>query len=223
MPGLRFGYANAGQVGVPFIIQALLAGGSAGGVTVYSGDAVVKTTKSTLTANVVPVIRTLLAADVTATYQQGGSIAGIWGMACEDVTTNSSGQAIQSPTLGNIATGGSVIYPYSYDGLQAVDSNTVRSYTRVIQATGNMVFAAKLTAASAVGTPALITTNAALTLTGTAPTTFTVDTTGGSTNCIQIVGINTSDPNYGAHGCEVFFVILPTYRQGDTGVLYTSN
>lgn len=223
MPGIRFAYAVGGQVGVPDLIQGLLAGGSAGGVTINYGDMVVRTTKSTLTANAVPVFRTLLAADVTATYQQGGNIAGIYGMGMEDVTTNSSGQATSPPALGGIATGGQVVYPYGYDGLQAVDSNTSRSYTRVLEATGNMVFAAKLTTASAVGSPALIQTAAALTLTGTNPTVFTVDTTGGSTNCIEIVGINTSDSNYGLHGCEVFFVVLPTYRQGTTNVLYTSN
>lgn len=224
MPGVRFAYAVAGQVGVPDIVQALLAGGSAGGVTIYNGDFTVKTTKTTLTANVVPVLRTLLAADVTATYQQTGSIAGIFGAACEDVTTNGSGQAIQSPALGGIATGGQVIYSYGYDGLQAVDPNTSRSYTRVIEATGNMVFGIKLSAASAIGTPALLTTSAALLLTTTnGVTNFQVDTTNATTAVLVIVGINTSDALYGQKGCEVFCQVLATYRQGTTNVLYTAN
>ena len=224
MPGARFGYASAGQVGVPNIVQALLAGGSAGGVTIYNGDFVVKTTKSTLTANVVPVVRTLLAADVTATYQQTGAIAGIFGLALEDVTTNPSGQATSPPAIGGIATGGQVVYPYGYDGLQAVDPNTLRNYTRVIEATGAMVFAIKLSAASAVGTPALVGTSAALLLTTVnGITTFNVDTTNATTAVLQIVGINTSDPLYGAKGCEVFCLVLPAYRQGTTNVLYSSN
>lgn len=224
MPGVRFAYATVGQVGVPNAIQALLAGGSAGGVTVYSGDFVVRTTKSTLTANAVPVVRTLLAADVTAVYQQGGSIVGILGAAEEDVTTNGSGQAIQSPALGGIATGGQVIYPYGYDGLQAVDPNTSRSYTRVTQATNGMVFGIKLSAASAAGTPALIGTTAALLLTTTnGITNFQVDATKATTAVLQIVAINTSDPLYGAVGCEVFCVVLPTYQQALTALVYTSN
>lgn len=224
MPGVRFAKTTAGQVGVPNTIQALLAGGSAGGVTISYGDFVVRTTKSTLTANAVPVVRTLLAADVTAVYQQGGSIVGILGAAEEDVITNSSGQAIAPAAIGNISTGGQVNYPYGLDGLQAPDPNTGRNYTRVIQATNGMIYGIKLSAASAAGTLALVGTTAALLLTTVGGiTTFTVDTTKATTAVLQIVDVNTSDPLYGSVGCEVFCVVLPTYQQGLTNLVYTSN
>lgn len=233
MPGVRYVQSPAGQVGVPSItagVTALLAGGSAGGVTIYSGDFAVKTVKSTLTANApntstpVPVVRTLLAADVTATYQQGGVTCGIFGSACEDVATNGSGQPISPPPIGGINTGGQVNYRYGYDGLLSVDSLTSRGQTRVIQATGDTVYGIKLSAASAISTPVLIGKQVALLLTTTnGVTLFQVDTTNATTAVLEIVGVNTSDVNYGAVGGEVFCVVLSTYRQGDLGVYYSSN
>jgi hypothetical protein len=231
MPGVRFAQSVAGLTGVPNLVAALMAGGSAGGVTMNGGDLVVKTIKSTLTANApgtstpVPVLRTLLAADVTATYQQGGSICGIFGAIEEDVTTNGSGQATSPPAFGGIATGGQVQYPYGQAGLNQVDPLTARGQVRVLQATGANVYGIKLSAASAIGTPALIGKSVALLLTtlSNGQTLFQVDTTNATTAVLEIVGINTSDPNYGAAGCEVFCVVLPTYRQGDLGVYYSSN
>lgn len=224
MPGVRFASSIAGQTGSPNLVPCVMAGGTGGGVTMYSGDFVVKTIKTTLTANVVPVLRTLLAADVTATYQQTGAICGIFGAIEEDVTTNSSGQATSPPAFGGIATGGQVVYPYGQAGLNPVDSNTGRGQVRVLQATGSNIYGIKLSAASAVGTLALIGKQVALLLTTTSGVTlFQVDTTNATTAVLEIVGINTSDPNYGLAGCEVFCTVLSTYRQGDLGIYYSTN
>lgn len=221
MSGIRYAGSTGGGVGVPDIIAALLAGGSAGGVQMYSGDFVVRTIKTTLTANVVPVIRTLLAADQAANYQQGGANAGILGLLCEDVITNSSGQPLATPPP--IANGASVIYPYSYDGLLQLDPLTLRGQGRVIECSERMIYGIKLDAASAAGTMALVGTLAALKLTGTLPTVFTVDTTAATTNVLRIIGINTSDPLYGAVGCEVFVQVLGAYCQSLTAVPYSTN
>ena len=223
MPGIRFGYAVGGNVGVPNIVTALLAGGAGGGIVINSGDFVVKTTKANLTANNVPVIRTLLQADITALYQQTALIAGIFGLALEDVTTNLVGQATVPPALGGIATGGQMQYAYGYTGLLGIDANTQRGQGRVIPCTSQMVFACKLDPASAPSTPALIGTLAALKLTGTLPSLFTIDTTGGSTNIVRIVAVNQSDPLYGLNGGEVFFQILDAYQQFLTAVPYSAN
>lgn len=223
MGGISFRGVAGGGTGVPFIIPMLLAGGGAGGVTINAGDAVVRTTKANLTANAVPVGRTLLQADVTLLYQQTAVNAGILGIACDDVTTNAAGQAIATPPLGGILTGAAVVYPYSYDGLLGIDPNSLRGQARVIAATQNMIFGCKLDPASAVGTQALVGTLAGLKLTGTVPTVFTIDTTGGSTNILRIVAVNYSDPLYGLAGCEVQFQILPAYCQYENSVLYSTN
>jgi len=219
MPGIRYAGTRGGAVGVPPTAPYLLGKSQ----TIYAGDVVCLTTNATYSASTIPVQRDLLAADVSANYQQGGSNVGVLGFCMDDVIVNSNYQATTGPAFGGVANGSQVIYPYTYDGLIAVDPNTTRGYGRVCLFDQENIYAAKLSAASAAGTLALVNTLAAFLLTTSGGiTTYTIDTTGASTNILRIVGVNTSDPLYGAVGCEVFFQILGAYEQSLTGLQYTS-
>lgn len=223
MPGIRFAQDQNGM-GNPLIERYMGQGGSGGGGTIYQGDLVVLTTKSTLTTNATPVVRTLLAADKTAHYLQGGVAAGILGMGLSDMVTNSSGVANASINPGGVSAGG-VIYPLPSDSAGwGLDTNTGRSFYGVALASGENLFYGYLDSSSANATPALDSTLAGFILTGTAPTTFTVDTNAATADqCIIIVRCVETDPNYGKASGLVVFRFVGSFNQYATGINYSSN
>lgn len=219
MGGMAFAGVSAGMIGTPFIRGYLLAGGSAGGVNISQGDVVVLTTKSTLTSGGVVVVRTMLAADKTAHYKEGIPVAGLLGIATCDASSNSSGTPTSPSALGGVASGGQVVYPYGYPGTIGLDPLTNRGYLPVMVFAPGYIFKGQLNSGNA--SSALTNTLGGLILTSG---TFTIDTGAAAADqCLEIIGPDTSDPNYAAGtGTSVLWRMLDSFSQYLTGVSYST-
>lgn len=233
MPGGQYAY-NTSPTGVPAVGAYLLAGGSTSlsgtgtppAASLQAGDVVVLTTKSTLTANSVPVVRMLLAADKAADYKEGTPIAGILGIIGYGVSGNGSGQANGGPSPAPLAAAGADLisnFPSIALG-DPQDSNTNRSWLRIILANETNIFRFAITGTAA--TPALIGTQCGLTLSvSSGVTTYTVNETSittGNVAVATIVGVDSTDLLYGSAGGHVFVKFLPSYCQINTAVNYST-
>lgn len=226
MPGIAFAGTRGGTTGLANLKKYLLANGLAGSGTppaqaLYGGDLVALTTTTNLTGSNplnVEVLRMLLAADKTAHYKEGTPIAGILGVACDDVTTsgnqagaNNGGLAGAPPAIAGISTGAAINYPLSYSAMMSQpDVATGRSWERVWSATGN-IFAARFDINSTTWTAtATIQHQYDGTLAGfnlntyNGQTIYTLDPGTGLDNvatgaaaadqCVRIIGVDTTDP-----------------------------
>lgn len=222
---------------VPGLTPRLLANSLTGTGTppacnLLAGDFVVLTTKSTLTASSQVVQRMLLAADKTAVYKEGTPVAGIYGVANDNVSTNASGVAGSNPVIGAIATGAGIPYPYSASAMWGNDVASGRSYGGVMVATDDTIFLGRLYTGG--GTVTLThqydNTLGGITMaTTTGVTTYTINVTDtGTSACILILGPNEQDPLYNtlvaqnAAGPTVFFKIVSSFQQALTGVPYST-
>jgi hypothetical protein len=229
VPGIRFAYVIEGDtpiVGSGLFANLLSGTGAPPAAYVRAGDALVSTTKSTLTANGVAVVRMLLAADKTALYKEGTPVAGILGISQFDASTDGNGIINGNVTPPGVATGAGITYSFpSMSQTTPVDSFSNRSRVQYYTASPLNVFVGALGAGSANATPALNNTLAGLLLTTTAGvTTYNVDTTAGATQqCLTILRCDESDPLYGTGLGRVFFQFLPSFSQATTGVNYSTN
>jgi hypothetical protein len=231
MPGCAYGENFAGNALAPltpsfYLANSLTGSGVPPAAYVQATDIVCLTTATALTSNAIPVLRMLLAADITALYQNGsGGICGILGSAADDMISNASGYAQAPPTsLGGFQS------PGSYASLQYTEPQVGRSQGRVQVFTSNHGFRM-----------ALYTGGGAITLTGqynntlagihisttSGTTTYTIDPNA-TTKCVQIVAADIGDPLYdtlvaqNAAGPHVYVKILPAYQQFNTGVNYSA-
>lgn len=231
MPGLTFAQ-NYSPLGVPTVGPYLLAGGSTAlsgtgtppSCDLQAGDLVVLTTKSTLTASSIPVVRMLLAADKTAHYKEGTPVAGILGIIAYGVRGNGSGQAIGGPSPAPLAAAGADLTPNFASIAQGdpQDSNTNRSWLRIILANESNVF--RIATLTTAATPALIGTQIGLTLSTTSGiTTYSADTGPSSGDAVAVVvGVDSTDLLYGSAGGHIFIKFLPAFCQILTGVSYST-
>jgi hypothetical protein len=231
MPGCAYGGNFAGNAVAPltpsfYLANSLSGSGTPPAAYVQATDIVVLTTKSTLTSNAIPVVRMLLAADITALYQNGsGGICGLLGSAADDMISNSSGLAQAPPT----SLGGSQ-FPGSYASLQYTDPQVGRSQGRVQVFDSNHF---QLTPLYTGGGSVTLLGQYDGTLAGinisvtSGVTTYTIDPNA-TTKCVAIYQANRSDPNWGklvaqnAAGPGVFWTVLPQYQQFLTKVNYTA-
>lgn len=206
----NFDFAYAHQAPHPDIAYPL----NAKSETINVGDPLVLTTDSDETTGSTPVARVLLAADVSASYQEGGATAGIYGFAAASAVTDASGVASSAPAYANkLASAEPTLQVPTYGASIDVDPNIGYTRIKTFVAHPHIVFRGKLggggtTTASA----ALIGTSAGIDI---ASGVFTVDTSE-SVKPLTIVGWDQSNPAY------VFFTVKPAYCQALTGVLYTS-
>jgi hypothetical protein len=231
MPGCSYYGAEGGNTLPPNIEALYLANNLTGTGTppaayVYATDILVRTTKSTLTSNNIPVVRPLIQADITALYQEGGQIVGLLGAAADDFITNSSGVAQAPPTSV-----GGVVFPGSYASNQYLDPVTGRSQGRVlIFETGQRFLTPLYTGGGSVtlkgqydGTLAGINISVS-----NGVSTYTIDPNA-TTKCVRIIAANTADPNYGklvaqnAYGPTVIWEVLSTYQQWNNNTNYSTN
>lgn len=237
MPGVAVGYVMGGQQLVAGITPKLLANSLTGTGTppacaLLQGDFVVLTQVAALTSGGQTVLRMLLAADKTAHYKEGTSVAGILGINTDNLQTNPSGICTGPPVIGAIASGAAINYPLSGPGMWGQDVATNRNYGGVIVADSQIVYTARLyTGAGSVtlkhqydGTLGGITM-----ATTSGVTTYTINTTDtGVDACIKIIGPNEQDPLYNttvaqnAAGPTIFFQILGSFQQGSTNVVYST-
>jgi hypothetical protein len=189
------------------------------------GDLVVQTTKSTLTANGVAVVRMLLAADKTAHYKEGTPVAGIFGVAEYDCATDGNGIINGNVTAPNVANGAGITYNFPSNALRVPpDINTGRSRVQIYLANTVNVFVGALNSGSSAATAALNNTLAGFILSTTnGVTTYTIDTNAAAADqCITIIKCDETDPLYGFTGGRVFFQFLPAFCQSLTGVQYAT-
>lgn len=237
MPGIYYAGPEGGQTYAPDIRPYLLANSLTGAGTppanaIQFGDLVCLTQATALTSGGNTVVRPLLAADVTAVYKEGTPIAGVLGIAMDSVQSNSVGApAGGPPPLGGITTAAAIPYPYAYAGMQPVDDATGRGQLSVVVFRPGQVFIGTLYVGG--GTVTLQhqydDTLAGFHLTTVSGiTTFTVDT-GATTKILRILGPVTQDPNYNkASGTvqtgapSVYFELLGSYSQAETGVVYST-
>lgn len=238
MPGISFAGNRGGQTFAPFIQRYLLANSLTGTGTppaaaIQAGDLVVLTTKSNLTSNSNVVMRQLLAADKTAHYKEGTPVAGILGVAAWAAQSNASGVATAPPPLGAISTNAAINYPLSQAGMQQADNASGRSYMAAEVFNAGAIFQGRLdTAAGAITLQHQyddILAGFILTVVS-GITTYTIDTgASASDQCIRIIGPNENDPLYNtlvaqnaAVGPSVFFQMLGSFSQYETGVPYST-
>lgn len=182
--------------------------------TIQGGHPVVITTNATYTTASNPVVRSLVAADVSASYQEGGSTAGILGFACHDAQTTSGGVA-------------STQFVYSLKGASAEPTLALPSYGMGQPADGNIgytnimvwlalpgtVFRGKLGGGgTTTASNLLVNVAAGIDISGT---TYTVDTSE-SVKPLVIIGWDPSATGY------VYFQVKAAYCQILTGVDFTS-
>jgi hypothetical protein len=99
MPGVRIVDRDSGRFQVDRRPGNLLAANSLTGATaLYDGDLLCRTTVAALTANGVPVVRRLLAADKTAHYQDGaGNNVGLVALSQDGYTSDANGRVTGNP------------------------------------------------------------------------------------------------------------------------------
>jgi len=212
--------------------NSLTGSGTPPAAACYAGDLCALTQNSSLTSGGQTVVRMLLAADKTAHYKEGTPVAGILGIFSDSFQSNSSGIATAPPVIAGIASGAAINYPLSGPGMWGQDVATNRNYGGVILFQAGNVFMAPLyTGAGSVtlkhqyddtlGGFTLTTTNGI--------TQYTINTTDtGVDACLRILGPNEQDPNYNklvaqnAYGPMVFFEVLGSFEQSQTGVVYSS-
>ena len=254
MPGVRFAGRMGGNTFGVNRISGLLGNSESGNATatvvgqLYDGDLLALTTNSTYTGGPA-VVRQLLAADKTASYQASSVNAGIFGAALSTVSTNASGVAIQPTPLYSA----NIPYPYGEPGLYTPDPTTGRGIMPVAAASGN-IFAARIyggTTRSAATLQALATTSllGIVIVIGngtngypTGQAWYFIDPAPASAgvSCARFMGWNTEDPNYwttlGASTAvgwtgstspipqtpECFFQFQASFAQDLTGVSYTA-
>lgn len=222
----------------PEIFKYLLANSLTGAGTppanaLRFNDIVVLTTKSTLTSGGNTVARQLLAADKTAHYKEGTPVAGLLGIALDDVQTNASGVAQGPPALGGITTNAAIPYPLSGPAMQQTDVATGRSYINVATFGGSNIFSGGLNTSGGAITlqHQYDDTLAGITISTTSGiTTFSIDPLAAAADqCVRIIGPDESDPLYntlvGTTATvfpRVFFQVLGSFAQILTGVPYAT-
>jgi hypothetical protein len=233
MPGFAFANKLGNPSGVPTVLPYVLADNLSGTGTppaanLNYGDLIVLTTKSTLTANSVPVARMLLAADVTASYEEGGNICGVLGVM---ITSQTSTSATGVAGASSNAYPGGTIYPLPNDSARypAYIQASGRSVLRVAVASDNVFVAALYTGGGSVTLgDQYNNTLAGLNLSTTSGvTTYTVNT-GAAVKCLTIIGPVIDQPGYNtlvaqnAAGPLVYVKFLGAYAQNLIGYNYSS-
>lgn len=236
MPGILYAEAAPGQLPTPneyFYSSAnsLSGTGTPPAAAMQAGDVVALTTASALTASSQVVSRMLLAADVSALYQDGsGNVCGVLGVCADSFTTNASGVAGAPPALGAVTSGAAINYPLSVPAMQGNDSSTGRSFMRVHLFRPGQRFKGRLYTGggSVTLTHQYDNTLAGFNLsTSSGVTTYTVSPAA-TTKCLTIIGPVLDDPLYGqlvaqnSPGPWVIFEVLPSFSQSDTGFNYSA-
>ena len=180
------------------------------------GDVLVLTTVSALTTSSAQVLRPLLAADITAAYQDGSAhVCGIHSICPYTETTNSSGIVATQPSVTNVAAAARPIYALpGVSAGYAVDPNIGHSLLNPIIADSQTWFRAPLLASIGAATAAMVGATAGIDLTSGI---FTVDT-GATTKILEIVKIADGDPA----GNIVYVRVLPAFQQNLTAYPYTA-
>jgi len=180
--------------------------------TIQGGEPVVLTTASALTTASNKVVRTLLAADIAALYQDGSSnVCGILGFACHDAVTNSSGVANQQHVYsGKSALGEPTFALPSYGLGQPADTNIGYTEIMVWIADPNTVFKGKLISTSTASN--LLIGPAGIDLTSGV---FTVAPSA-TTKILDIIAWDPSDTTY------VWFTVKAAFCQLQTMFPYTA-
>lgn len=238
MGTFTFAGTRGGNTMAPTIQKYLLANSLTGAGTppanaLRANDPVVLTTASALTSGGAVVCRQLLAADKTAHYKEGTPVAGILGIAAQDVQTNSSGVAGAPPAFGNITTNAAINYPLSGPAMQQSDVYTGRSYMPVYIFNDINIFKGQLymgAGAITLGHQYDDTIGGITISTTSGITKWTINTSdSGTDGCVLILGPDEADPLYGTAvasgattGPTVFFTILPSFQQVNTGVNYST-
>lgn len=181
-------------------------------------DPVVLTTAAAQTTSSNPVARKLLAADVTASYLEGGAKAGIYGFAGQEHYSNSSGVASTQAVPSSISAAGQPILPLPNYGA-GIDADPTIGYSRlkIYLATPENVFKGKLGGGGDLtATNAHKNTKAGIDISGSGSTAiYTVDTSE-SVKPLIIIGFDEVDPTW------VYFTVDPLYCQSRTGVNYST-
>lgn len=182
--------------------------------TIQAGHPVVITTNATYTTSSYPVVRSLVAGDISASYQEGGSTAGILGFSLEDYVTTSGGvdstQFVYSAKAG--AAEPVLVIP-SYHAGVPVDPTILYTKMMVALALPGVVFRGKLGGGgTTTATEALVNTKAGIDLNAGV---YTVDTSE-SVKPLTIIGWDVNNTAY------VYFEVQQTYCQLTTGVNYSS-
>ena len=180
--------------------------------TINAGDPVVISTKSTLNTASMPVARSLLAADISASLQEGGSTCGVYGVAAFYAKTDANGVAnSQDVYSGKKASAEPILALPSIGAGHQPESTNSYTKLKVFLFTPNNVFWGKLKTGSA--SSASINARVGLDLTST---TYTVDTAA-SLKTATIVGWDPSDTT------KVLFTMDSAYCQSITGVNFSTN
>lgn len=219
MPG--FSFVQESTQSAPYMLPFILGKSQ----NIYAGDVVVISTNSAVEpASSTPGIRTLLAADKSAHYN-----GGILGVAISDCVTNASGQPFNAVAPGGVTTGGVVYSLPSIQALNGPDPASGAGLGQVLLASGLNTFAGYLTSGSAVANQALVGTFGGITLTGTNPTIFNINTTDSTSGgpgtgnlVVYITGVDIEDPLYNAHGGRVFFKFVAAFDALTNALSYSA-
>jgi hypothetical protein len=200
---------------------------------IYALDPIVWTTNASYTSGGIAVVRTLLQADATAGYMQGGAgpICGILGFAFYQSAANSGGIT----TAPQQITSGQVQYPYGQTGLIGRDPKTGRDQQQLFLAGFGNEFTCNLNTtatggASQVGINISVGTKCGFIFSGgansaTNNTAFYLDTNSPAP-IMEITGCDLTDPlnNPGnpQAGGRMFFRVLEPYCQYTNGNPYTA-
>ena len=229
MPGIQIFMAGNGEL-LPPIQSYPLANNLAGAQTttvpgaMSIGDFVVLTTKSSLTSNGVPVLRSLLEQDLTDLYQQGGLDIGILGISNDNLATNANGIINGQPQFINNVP--NVIFSMpSKSAVWGTDPVSGRNLAGVILSTPQVQFQGFLDPAQNITNMyTLPGTQAGLTIsTNTYGQNIYLINPNATTKILTIQSVDTSDPSYGTNGALVRFVINSAYNQyNNPNGFYTS-
>ncbi len=181
------------------------------------GDPLVLTTAAAETTSSYPVARKLLAADVTASYLQGGVIGGLLGFLAASYYSTSGGAPTSQPAAGSASAAGQpVLQIPQYGAGIPVDENISYGKMKVWVADDSAEFWGKLGGGgTTTATAALVGTRAGIDISGSGSTAiFTVDTSE-SSKPLQITGWDPLDTT------RVKFKVLKSFQQIE-GVPYTS-
>jgi len=236
MPGITYeasGTSGDAPYAVAYLMASNLTGGNNTGAgpnappgAIYAHDLCVLTTNTNLTAGGIPVVRPLLQADITNTYQQGGANAGVLGVFTEDIVTNASGQIFAQPTFGITQPVQVVFSMPAPSGRMPPEAATGRHHVNVIVSTSANIFKGRLAPNYAAGaTHALDGTTAGIQIVTTnGVSTYYVDPAA-TTKILTILKPDETDRAYNvASGSGlVFFQFLPTYSQYVNGLNYSTN